>query len=503
MSLILLSIALIALLAVNAFFVLAEFAVVKVRASRIAELKAQGDRRAVLVERIQSKLDEFLSVCQVGITLASVALGMVGAALTNLIDGRPVGSTEFTLRAVLALVVSYVIVSGSHIVLAELVPKSVAIRFSDRAAMWCARPMMWFRTLFFPALYVLNWMANLILRAAGLPPAQAGEHHSEDEIRIILDQSQEHGMMSFRRLLFMENIFELGELKVRDAMRPRSQVRCLDPLAPWPDNLALIRTNRFSRFPLLDQTNPQRPLGVVHIKGLILDHVLAPGQEPDLKAHAKAYLTVTPDAMLETVLADMQRRRMQVALVLDGERWIGFLSMEDILEEIVGTITDEFEVDTPVLLADALSPARVVLGVEGGNVGQAVHVAINRLDPADLGHDKEAVISAVLERERLAATYLGQGIALPHARIANLPRPLMVLARSDLGIPVEGKPNERARLLFILLTPAGSPRVHQRLQARIAAVIDNSEYVEDRLMEAADGVEAYEIIRTGEQAAID
>lgn len=497
-------VALIALLMINAFFVIGEFSIVKVRASRIAELKANGDRRAILVERLQANLDEFLAICQVGITLASVALGMVGAGLTNAIDGRPVGASELTVRAVLAMAFSYVVVSGCHIVLAEQVPKSIAIRFADRAALWSARPMMVCRAIFFPALWILNRATAICLRAIGLRSNDDGEHHSEDELRIILNHSQEHGMMSFRRLLFMENIFELGELKTRDAMRPCSQVRSLTLGAPWTDSLAVIRTHRFSRFPLIDPATPDMPIGVIHIKDLIMDQVLAPDQDPDLRSRARPFLTVRPDAALETVLADMQRRRFQVAAVVDNaNRWIGFLTMEDILEEIVGTITDEFELDTPVLLSDALAPERVVLGVEAPSVVAAVRVAINRLEATALGHDKEAVIAAVVERERQATTYLGKGIAMPHARIANLAKPMLVLARSDQGIPVDAKLGERAHLLFILLTPAANPRVHQRLQARIAAIMDNSEYVDERLREATDAATAYDVIRTGEQAAID
>ena len=497
-------IALVLLLALNMFFVIGEFSIVKVRASRIAELKAAGDHRAVLVEKLQSNIDEFLSICQVGITLASIALGMVSAGLTQVIDGRPPGATELTARAVAAMIVSYVVVSGCHIVLAEQVPKSIAIRFADRAALWSARPMMICRAVFFPALWILNRAASLCLRAIGLRRNDGSEHHSEDELRIILNQSQENGMMSFRRLLFMENIFELGELKVRDAMRPRTQVRTLTIGAPWADSLAVIRVNRFSRFPLIDPAAPDMPIGVIHIKDLIMDQVLAPDQDPDLRSRARPFLTVSPDAALETVLADMQRRRFQVAAVVDGaNRWIGFLTMEDILEEIVGTITDEFELDTPVLLADALAPERVVLGVEAPSVVTAVRVAINRLDPTALGHDKEAVIAAVIERERQASTYLGKGLAMPHARITNLSKPMLVLVRSDLGIPVDAKPGDRAHLLFILLTPASNPRMHQRLQARIAAIMDNSDYVDERLREATDAATAYEVIRTGEQAAID
>jgi hypothetical protein len=206
LDLAILFVALLALLATNAFFVLAEFAIVKVRPSRVAQLAGDGDARARLLTEIQDQLDEYLSVCQVGITLASVALGMVGERTAQIIMGQ----SQSGLRYALAIAVSYLVISGSHILLGELVPKSVAIRLADRMALLCAKPLRFFHRLFFPALWLLTAGANAILRLIRVQRSSDGEEPSEKELRIILNQSQERGVMSFRRLLFMENIFDLG-----------------------------------------------------------------------------------------------------------------------------------------------------------------------------------------------------------------------------------------------------------------------------------------------------
>jgi CBS domain containing-hemolysin-like protein/mannitol/fructose-specific phosphotransferase system IIA component len=483
------------LLLLNGFFVLAEFAIVKVRSSRIEELVQDGHPQAKLLQQIHHRLDEYLSVCQVGITLASVALGMVGEQATQALTG----GDGTLLRYLVAMAFSYIVVSGSHIVLGELVPKSIAIRVADRAALRVARPLRFFHWLFFLPLWILNRIANICLRLLGFPGQAEEGVHSEDELRIILDHSQEGGLLSFRRLLFIENVFDLGELKVKDAMRTRQNVRCLDVRLPWPENEAVIRASRYSRFPLIADDSG-RPVGIVHVKDLVYSHV--DGRSPDLLQLKRPVHAVAEGQPLEQILSEMQRRRQQLALVFNAQgTWTGLISFEDILEEIVGTVGDEFENEPAVYAGDVITTGRVVLDVEAPSIPDAVRIALGRVPDAELPLPKEQLVRAVLERERLAPTYLGRGIAMPHARLKDLDKPVLVFARSAAGIPAAGK--ERAQLLFILLTPAGQPRIHQRLQARIAGILENSEYVDERLRDAASAQDVLEVIRTGEQAALD
>lgn len=490
----------VALLGVNFFFVFAEFALVRVRATRIQELVEAGDQRAVLVKRIHARIDEFLSVAQVGITGATLGIGVIiESGIAGPIEhalGGDTAITRFLSHAVGFLIATFVVILSS-----ELLPKSLAIRYPDRAALWCARPLIVAYWIFFPFLWVLTKAAMGIMRIFGIKRIAGEEAHSEDELRIILDHSQEGGVLSFRRLLFIENVFDLGELKVKDAMRPAGQAKVLDARKPWGDNEAVVRASRFSRFPLIVDDSG-RPAGFVHVKDLLF--ACAAGTAPDLAKLMRPAHTAVDSMPLEQLLAEMQRKRSQIALITDATgKWTGLISFEDIIEEIIGTVTDEFETETPLALAETITPGRIVLGVEAESIQQAVRIALGRVPVAELPQQAEGLARAVCDRERLAPTYLGRNIAMPHARLAGLDKPVMIFARSSKGVPVDGQPKEKALLFFILLTPAGQPRVHQKMQARIAAILENSEYVVERLRDASTAAEVMETIRTGEQAAID
>jgi CBS domain containing-hemolysin-like protein len=482
------------LLLLNAFFVLAEFAAVKMRPSRVEELVSQGSPKAKLVKRIQTHLDEYLSVCQVGITFASIGLGFVGEPAFARLLVNLTGLNTAAAHTV-AVTAAYIVVSFLHILIGELVPKSLAIRRPEGSALLTARPLSFFRWVFYVPLVVLNGSANAILGLFGFSGAARDSDHSEEELRIILAQSQSSGLMSFRRLLILENVFDLGDVRVRDAMRPREAVKVLHAGAPWADNLKVIRESRFSRYPLLDG-DPDRPAGIVNVKDLLYE-----GPEKmasvDLRKIARPFLTTTVDFPVEGLMSELQRHRGHLAIVRDAQgKWVGFLTLEDVVEEIIGTIEDEFEVEPPLFLSDTLTAARVVLGVSAGDVAEAVRKAIERVPPGELPVAADKVIVAVLDREKSMSTYLGSGLAIPHARLEGIEKPVLLFARSEEGVPVRGGA-ERAHLFFVLLTPVGSPREQVRLLAQICSLLDSA-YVTDRLLRAGTPAEVLEGIRAAE-----
>jgi len=481
------------LLLLNAFFVLAEFSAIRLRPTRVEELIDQGRKKAKLVQHIQSNLDDFLPVFQIGITLCSIALGFVGQAMAGDLVHDLIGINT-RLAHTLTFIVEYGMISFLHVLLGELLPKQIGIRKTESAALLTSRPLIFVRGILLAPIFLLNGSARLLLRLIGLPSDVKEERHSEDELRIILAKHQSSGTMSFRRLLFLENIFDLSDVKVRDAMRGRDGVKVLRLGAPWEENFKVIRDSRLSRFPLVGE--PELPLGIVHIKDVLFE-----GPEKmaavDLKKVARPYLTAQEDMPLENLLGDFQRQRGHLAVVKNAEgKWTGIISLEDIIEEVVGTIEDEFEAEPRIFMADALTPGRVVLGIDASSLEEAIGQVFGRMPSTELPLPVERIVKAVLERERAMSTYLGNGLAIPHARLEGMDRPVLLFGRSDLGVPIKGR-EDKAHFLFILLTPSGSPRVQVRLLARICGLID-SEYVVERLRSAETHAGVVEAIRAAE-----
>jgi CBS domain containing-hemolysin-like protein len=490
------------LILLNAFFVLAEFSTVKMRPSRVEELCQQGNAKAAVVRNIQEHFDDYLSVCQVGITFASIGLGFVGEpAVARAIEPflATLGESAEKVAHTVAITVAYILVSFLHVTLGELVPKSASLRYTDAIALNAARPLRFFYVLFYLPRIAVNKAASFILSLMSIPLKVPREQHSEEELRIILGKSQTGGLMPFRRLLLMENIFDLGEMKVRDAMRARALVKGLWATAPWEQNFRIIRESRLSRLPLMKEIS-DKPIGIIHIKDLF--YAGADWKTGvDLEKLARPFHRTSEDAPLENLLAELQRRRMHLAIVVDkSDRWTGLITMEDIIEEIVGTVEDEFESEPQIFLSDALSVGRVVLGVEAPSIEEAIRRAVSRIPQPELPFAAENIIRMMKDRTLMAVSFLGEGLCVSHARAEGLDRPVLIFARSDEGVVLKGVP-EKAHLLFLLLTPARQPRVQARLLSRIGGLLE-SEYVEERLREATSPQAVLEAIRAGETAAL-
>lgn len=490
---------LVVLLLMNGFFALAEFAVVRARPSRVAELVRAGDRRAKLLERIQASIEDYLSVVQVGITCAGLGLGFVLdqgllAPLQAVIPG------DGLLSRIAGGVIAFALGAFLSIVIGELVPKAMAIRDTEGFALRCAPVLRVFHALFWLPLKALSWGSRLVLGLLGYGRADAEDRHSEDELRIILGESQEGGVMSFRRLLMIENVFDLGALTVRDAMRGRDGARVLRLGDGLDVVLDAVRQHRFSRYPLVDPAAPAgtMPIGVVHVKDVL-------AQLPDaidLRALARPYLTFRADTPLEHALAEFQRtHRLQAMVAGPDGGWLGIVTLEDVVEDVVGQIHDEFEREPTLTIEEVLPPERVLLAAPAARVEDAITallrtIPVDRL-PADAS--TERIARQLLERERAMPSYIGHGIAIPHARVDGLAVPLVAFARLAAGAPVPGR-QERAKMIFLLLTPAANPRLHMKLLSRIAALVE-SEYVMERLAEVERPDQVIEALAAAERVA--
>jgi CBS domain containing-hemolysin-like protein/mannitol/fructose-specific phosphotransferase system IIA component len=493
------------LLLLNAFFVLAEFAAVKARPTQMEALAAAGSRRAKRMQHIQTHLDQYLSVCQIGITLASIGLGFVcEPALAALVKpgvrGLGLGEAAPAASHGLASIIAYLLISFLHIVIGELVPKSMAIRKTEQAALLTSYPLSVFYYLFIVPLWVLNSSANGVLFLLRIPSITKHAEHSEDEVRIILDRSQSGGMMSFRRLLYIENVLDMGGLTVRNAMQSRSKTVILRPEMPLAERDAVIARYRYSRYPVLTE-GQAHPEGFIHLKDLYL--AARAGKPVDnLRDFIRPALKCQDQAPLETILAEMQRKGIHLAIIFNAQQtWSGIITLEDVLEEVVGTIEEEYPVFPPIRLTHAFSSAeQVILEVEGDTIISATRNALLRLAPGILPVPVTEIMPHIAERERTGSSYVGRRLAIPHARLPNISRPLVMVARLKRPIPAPTPASgETIRFLFIMLTPADTPRMHQIFLSCIAQLFE-SDFLEGRLVAAKTPPELYGAICAVEQA---
>jgi tellurite resistance protein TerC len=399
----------------------------------------------------------------------------------------------------IAIGITYLIVAYVTIVFAELVPKTIALHSPERAALLCSRAMRLCYTLFYVPLVALNRSAGAVLALIGFPAALGAERLSEEELRLAIAESQKGGELSFRQLLTIENVLLSRRLTIADAMKTRAGARVLSTALPWAENLRTLVESRFSRFPLLDPAQPL-PIGVVHIKDLFYSRRPELSGE-ELRALARPCAVIRETQPLQDALAELQRRRVHWAIVVnETSEWTGFVTLEDVTEEFLGTVEDEFEIEPQTQLADALTPGRVVLNLEAATIEEAIARAFDAVPAVELPFPAARLAAAVIAREHEMATVLGRGVSVPHARLEGLEKPVLVFARSSSGIRSAARP-ERTHLLFILLTSPANPRVQARLLSRIGGLLD-SESVLRQLREGTSAREIFEAIRDGELAVL-
>jgi len=346
--------AVVVLVGLNGFFVAAEFALVKIRDTQLLPHIRQGHRRAGVARYILHRLDAFLSAAQLGITLASLGLGWIGepvftALLQPVFGWLNIESSE--LRHVLAFAIGFSAITFLHISAGEQAPKWLAIQKPLPTTLWIAYPMLWFYRISYPFVFLLNSFSQWLLRQVGLEPATEGEHaHSEEELRLLFAaaQKQSGGSALGRHILL--NALELRRRLAREVMQPRQEITALDTEAGIAECLDLAEKTRYSRFPLCEGGNLDKTLGVVHIKDLYAMRIKA-RTGADLLPVARKLVYVPETARLEKLLQLLLERKLHLAIVVDEYGGtVGLATLEDILEELVGQIQDEFDQEKPLFV---------------------------------------------------------------------------------------------------------------------------------------------------------
>jgi CBS domain containing-hemolysin-like protein len=339
----------------NGFFVAAEFALVKVRPARIEQLARDGSRSARLARHILSHLDRYLSGCQLGITLASLALGALGEpAVSRLLLalaaalGVAVAPDAVWLH-VLSFTLAFALITTLHMTLGEQAPKMWALRRPEAGAIRSAYALQAFTLAFGPFIYGINALSNAILRVVGLPPdAESDASHTAEEIRSILSLSARHGHITARAHELSENVLRMIDLEVRHIILPRVDVAYLSLEWPFEECVRVVRQTNHTRYPLCDR-------GLDTIVGFVnardVREAVLEGKQPDLRALAREAVFVTETMPLSDFLLEVQRRRVHCAAVIDERGTvIGLAFREDALEEIVGPLGDEFDEEQPEFL---------------------------------------------------------------------------------------------------------------------------------------------------------
>ncbi|WP_237446580.1 hemolysin family protein [Shimazuella alba] len=336
------------LVLLNGFFVASEFAMVRVRSTRIAQLTEEGNFRAKIAQRVLLNLDAYLSATQLGITLASLGLGWVGeSVIAELL--KPVLQNFNLSNSVLHIIssiIAFIAITFLHIVLGEMAPKSLAIRKAEGTTLLVARPMQIFFVVFQPVIWILNHSANLILKFFGVPlEPDHQQAHTEEEIRMLVEQSHKSGMIDKTELSLFDNIFEFADRVGREVMVPRVNMVCIYVEDDLASNIEVIKESQFTRFPLCGKDKDDI-IGIIHIRDVYERIIQA--EDFQLSQMVRPAILVPETMEIKDILATLQKNKTEMAIVVDEYGGTsGLVTLEDIIEEIVGEIQDEFDDERP------------------------------------------------------------------------------------------------------------------------------------------------------------
>jgi CBS domain containing-hemolysin-like protein len=358
------------LVLLNGFFVAAEFSIVKVRASQLALKMQKGNRSAKLAGHIVSHLDAYLAATQLGITFASLGLGWIGEPVVSvliikLMHGIGVDISP-ELAHDIALPTAFATITILHIVFGELAPKSIAIQRSEVTALAVAYPLQFFYIIFKPFIWMLNGISNAILQSIGISPPHGSEVHSSDELRYLVKEGKESGTIKESDYKIIKNAFDFSERTTKQVMIPRTDVVAIDVNTYSATFLDKLIEDGYSRMPCYENSL-DNVLGVVYLKDLLLK--IRKGEPIIIRELMRPVMIVSASQRIGQLLKDFQLKHQQLAVVVDeygGTK--GIITMEDILEELVGEIQDEYDEEIPILLGTGSKNFRVLASASLNNI---------------------------------------------------------------------------------------------------------------------------------------
>jgi CBS domain containing-hemolysin-like protein len=337
----------------NGFFVAAEFALVRVRGSQIEVKVKAGSRVARLTRSIMANISGYLAATQLGITIASLGLGVIGEGVFTNVMLNLFQTFGFEITSVLVInicrVIAFIVITVLSIVFGELAPKRLAIQNSIRMALAVSAPLRIFFVIFRPIIWVLNNFANYILRLLGITPVQADTHHSSEELQYLLEQGKETGALDSNEHELIQNVFEFNERVVKNIMVPRTKISGIEVNATKDELLEVLITEAYSRMPVYDEVI-DKIVGIVHAKDIL--PLLARNEDIVLKDIIRKPYFIPETKKINDLMAELQQMRIQIAIVSDEfGGTAGMVTLEDIVEELVGEIQDEYDEEKPIVEA--------------------------------------------------------------------------------------------------------------------------------------------------------
>lgn len=331
------------LILLTAFFVGAEFAILKVRMSRIDQLISEGNKKASLAKKVTNELDYYLSACQLGITVTALGLGALGEPTVERML-HPLFE-YFAVPEALATALSYAIalaiVTFLHVVIGELAPKTLAIQYAEKMTLLLAPPLYWFGKVMNPFIWLLNGAARVFLRLFGVEPVGHEEAHSEEELKLIVAESFQSGEINQTELTYLKNIFAFDDRIVKNIMIQRSEIVTVDKDLSKSEFFEALDDHEYTRYPVTEDGNKDKLIGFINTKELLTSMAAGRTEKPESFIHEMPRFPETTS--IQKVLSKMQQNRVHMAIVTDKEgNTAGLVTMEDILEEIVGEISDEY-----------------------------------------------------------------------------------------------------------------------------------------------------------------
>ncbi|WP_170006289.1 hemolysin family protein [Bacillus fonticola] len=338
------------LIVMTAFFVASEFAIVRIRSSRVDTLVAEGRKGAEAAKTVTTKLDAYLSACQLGITITALGLGWLGKpTVKSLLNPmfNNLGLSEAAV-SILSFTLAFVSITFLHVVFGELVPKTFAIQKTEAVTLLFSRTLIWFYKIMYPFIWLLNGSANAISKSFGVSPASESEvAHSEEELRILLSESLESGEINQSEYGYMNKIFEFDRRIAREIMVPRTEIISFHETTTLQEILSVVRKEGYTRYPVTHEGDKDQIIGFVNIKELLTDCIYGTCDEDEpLAKYIKPVLRIIETLAIHDLLVNMQKERVHMSILIDEYGGTaGLVTVEDILEEIVGDIRDEFDTD--------------------------------------------------------------------------------------------------------------------------------------------------------------